>query len=225
MSFVSIIMSNKFISVVADGRATNLDGDINYENVFKIKEFGTKKFVVCTGSMSLMNEIFDKVVHYDDLEVCATNIYEFINQEEYLNFPSSSSVVIGGINKNDEVELFSINNHKEKKEDRFIKVNNNQDDYCEFLILFPDVSKEFEKSIMPTLLNMLKYRENELKQVNEILTVEDIREIQIELNSYVADNDNTVNKNTLTCLIKKSSSEESLDFEGFLKLLSEKQNI
>lgn len=216
MSFVSIVMSNKFISVVADGRATNPDGDILYEDIFKIKEFGTKKFVVCTGSMSLMNEVFDKVVHYHDLEVCATNIYEFINQEEYLNFPSSSSVVIGGINKNDEVELFSINNHKEN---RFIKVNNNQEEYCEFLILFPDVNKEFEKSILPTLLNMLKYRENELKQVNENLSVEDIREIQIELNSYIADNYNTVNKNTLTCLINKSSSEESLDFEEYFKPL------
>lgn len=215
MSFVSVVMLNDFISVVADGQATNSDGSIHAEDIVKITGFGTNKFATCTGSLFLLNKVFDKVIHYDDLEVCATDIHKFINQEEYIEF--TSSVVIGGINKNDQVEFFYINNHDDEQ---FIRKTSNKEDYCERIFLCPDVDLEFEETLMPTFDTMLQAHIDTLNEGNQILLPEDIEDVQIQLNEYVAENVNTVNKNITSFFIKKPKPSQFGDFQEFLDHLS-----
>ena len=218
MSFVSVAMLDEYISVVADGKLTYLDGSTKSENFEKIKDFGKKNFVACTGSERLILEIFHKVEGYDDLDTCAKEIYGFINQEEYMDSAWEVSVIIAGINKNDEVELFLLNNYKEE---RFIKKNNHEKNYCEFIMLYPNEKQESVEHVTSHFFEMFESLSNELKQVNENLSIEDIRDIQIQLNNYVAVDEHSVNTNVSHRIIRKSDPPQFDDFEAYLNHLSE----
>ncbi|WP_413986449.1 hypothetical protein [Paenibacillus polymyxa] len=187
MSFVSIIVCNDYLSVVADSRAVNtISGEIDNEYEQKIFEIGEYVFIVNTGYISdaaqfLLNSKLDQSVVLNGLLKDEKEIRNWFNTiKDYTNTDSFFEVKFGGLSVENKFQVYTISS----KEDDIIKIN-----YTNSEIGYSFASSPHTPNDLPLKLFAQQYQN--LKEDN----LESVRKLQESINDYIADNDPTVNKN------------------------------
>ena len=191
MSFVSVVAREKFISVMSDGRVVDL-------NTQKVKQEDYKKFI------SIDNNAFVAYTGIKELcEMVATNIEKSIRKglefseilvviriavAQFIQKQHTVMFAFGGINKNNQVEVFSYNSRDESTN--------------HFLPKGDEIAYVF-LSNGSTAESMLEEKFKSILRETGIDSPSSFVQAQKLLNRYVASIDPTVNNNTFRLIIKK----------------------
>ncbi|HDR5270637.1 hypothetical protein E8M24_32055 [Bacillus thuringiensis] len=100
MSLISIIATDKFISFVGDGRATNLDGSIAHENYQKVFKITDKIIIGMAGSAALVEALMPRIKNNPDIDLenaksCAHSLFDILGNGKVDN--KDISLLIGGL--------------------------------------------------------------------------------------------------------------------------------
>ncbi|RFA36236.1 hypothetical protein CAI16_05460 [Virgibacillus dokdonensis] len=191
MSFVSVIASDSFISMVADGRVVQ-DGNSIQENYRKFKQIGLKQFVAFAGAKQICEAVMDQInVEIEkmyELSKVAKEIHSAIYGKSELE-GINILFVVGGVNINGCIEFYTINRVDE--EIRKYKPETPTDRSYAFLhngmIDEGIVGEKFEETYS-------KYGVTSLSKCQRV---------QEELNNKIADLDESVNKITFKLSFRK----------------------
>jgi hypothetical protein len=195
MSFVSIVVCEDFLSVVADRRSTNINTNkIDNEFEQKIHKIGNNVFYSNTGlidpsvefivNSNLNNSIVTNDLLSDESEIRSwyDEVKLFISKEHFFE------IRFGGLSVNNKFEVYLINSI----ENDLQKINYNRGSIAYSLASSSSISNKIPVDYFIKQYNKLRV---------ENLSI--IRNLQESLNDYVADKDDTVNKNkTYFSLVK-----------------------
>ncbi|MGG4481215.1 hypothetical protein [Paenibacillus illinoisensis] len=187
MSFVSVVVCEDFLSVVADGRATNtIVGKIDSEYEQKIHKIGENVFYSNTGfvdpsvefilNSNLKNSIVTNGVLSDESDI--RSWYEEVKVliKKNLFF----EIRFGGLSVNNKFEVYLINS----VENDIQKLNYKKGTIAYSLASSDNLMKKISEEYF-----VKKYTELRVENLSIV------RGIQESLNDYVAEKDETVNKN------------------------------
>lgn len=190
MSFISIIATENFITVVTDGQVTK-DGKAVENNYKKYKKISNNQFIAFGGAKEIC-ETFIKNLDFlgneqYDLQTLATNLSNAIKQIPYETY--RILFVIGGLNARNQIEFYSFSNIPESQD----QYSNPKGDEISYAFLSsPDIDdSHFEKHLIEYL------------SITGFNTPNKCIKAQKMLNSYVETIDNTVNKTTFELVIRK----------------------
>ncbi|MFE6135575.1 hypothetical protein [Bacillus sp. NPDC057893] len=188
MSFVSVVVSEKFITVMSDGmQSIEVDGKfIELSSDYKkFKKISEKQFIAFTGSAEICTNIANKYkFKYEsyNLEEVVLEI-----QQELLQYPRSETknqFIVGGI-QNGKILAYTIKNDGEGP-----KLVDSENGIQLVHMAGNHLQNKVER-------NLIKTFDKYLKQVNYNSII-----AQTMLNNLVADNDPTVNKNVRHLVIE-----------------------
>lgn len=193
MSFVSVIGSEDFITVVSDGlvkdTTTGKELDQRYQKFNRISD---NQFVAFAGNQGVADALKEAIPFINkprDListsEIIHNRLLEVIPVEK-----ARMSVVIGGVSPSGNIEFHSFTNDVGQKIKSYYPTSDGV--LCSFL----QSSEISELDLSPIFINFLG--ETGLNTSNKVLKA------QKKLNNYVAERDSTVNKVTFELVIKKS---------------------
>lgn len=199
MSFVSVTVCNRFLTVMADSRTVKLytNGDIHSiveENKDKIITISDNAFITITGANEDAENFIDKsnlfkeVLKEGKLKETKDLNEWFNNSKKYIITDYHFNIHLGGMDVNDKLLIYDIkSSKKELKKLEYIEDN---------------LSYEFSglKDINNTFIeNTFK----ELCKTNFNGTAESMLNVQAQLNDIIADLNNSVNKNKKYFIIKR----------------------
>ncbi|MFS0855184.1 hypothetical protein [Paenibacillus taichungensis] len=195
MSFVSVVVCEDFLSVVADSRATNtITGEIDNEYEQKIHTIGEKVFYSNTGlvdpfmeftiNSKLINSIVTNGLLRSETEIRSwyKKIQRLIKKDLFFE------VRFGGLSVNNKFDVYLINSI----ENDIQKITYKRDGIAYSLA----GSVQFKKESEDYFITQYKRLRVESPPI--------IRKLQESLNDYVADNDETVNKNKTYFVLEKT---------------------
>ncbi|MGE7874801.1 hypothetical protein [Bacillus paramycoides] len=194
MSFVSIIQTEKFITVVTDGQVTSAtDKTILQKNYKKFKKISPNQYIAFAGSKGWCEILLDLLPFKEqgyDLEGIVPEIKEFISK-----VPSELGrflISIGGANENGQLVIYKLSNHEGTDIERFQATG----DDVSFTFLHNGSAEERLGGDLTEVLIQL-IREIGYNTPNKTIRV------QKRLNDFVANVDDSVNKITFDLTIKQ----------------------
>lgn len=211
MSFVSVIATKEYISVMTDGLAQDYDGKTVDENYVKYRMINDNKIVAATGDVEVIEEFYEEslVMHNCGftLKQMAIKLQELMIKYVEYNEENPISgwnihMVVGGIAEDGELEFYGLSNSNKKVEElqMYEFRDDNDGDYAVFYLVSPYAPSWNE--LTEKLHSIIK------KDTNTFLVSsgEEIVPSQIQLHKYVADVDRTVNDITFSKVINKRRS-------------------
>jgi hypothetical protein len=198
MSLVSIIATEKALSVLSDGRAIK-DGVIVQENFQKFEVLGNGTgFVAITGWKEAGQALIQLAKHWlsqgDSYYVVAQKLQkEVLQRVPYTTFsPNVVNMSIGGLSEG-HIGYFNVSNKYQSEDD--VISHTPTGEQINYSLLSSTVIEQKGIDLSPVLVQCL--------QLKGFQTTEQMKEAQILLNNYVADIDPTVNKSTFHFSVKK----------------------
>jgi hypothetical protein len=198
MSLVSIIATEKALSVLSDGRAIR-DGVIVQENFQKFEVLGNGTgFVAITGWKEAGEALIQLAKHWlsqgDSYQVVAQKLQEEILQRvPYTTIASNIvNMSIGGLSE-EQIGYFNVSNKYRSVED--VISHTPTGEQGTYSLLSSTVIEQKGIDLSPVFAQCL--------QLKGFRTAEEMKEAQILLNNYVADIDYTVNKTTFHFSVEK----------------------
>ncbi|OAK72694.1 hypothetical protein [Lederbergia galactosidilytica] len=190
MSFVSVIATKKFITVMSDGLAINTEtGEEIDQRYKKFHRISKKQFIAFAGNSGLAEEAV-RIVGYNNEERDLASIAVSIREQLIKKVPpniASCQLILGGLEKRKFV-IYSFNNDPNRE-----------------LLFQEPIGDDPVYSFLSDSSNGL----NLDKEINKIYpkygfnTPTKTLKIQKELNNVVADVDPSVNKITFNLTIRK----------------------
>ncbi|MED2737172.1 hypothetical protein [Bacillus toyonensis] len=211
MSFVSVIATKEYISVMTDGLAQDYDGKTVEENYVKYRMINDNKIVAATGDSEVIEDFYKEslVMHNCGftLKQMAIKLQELMI--EYIKYNEDDPIsgwnihmVVGGIAEDGELEFYGLSNSYKKLEElqMYEFRDENDGDYALFYLVSPYAPNGDE--LTEALHSIIK------KNTNTFLVSsgEQIVPSQKELHKYVAGIDRTVNDITFSKVINKRQS-------------------
>jgi hypothetical protein len=198
LSFVSIVSTEKFISVMSDGLVTNISPNKDVirleEDYQKFIRISPKQFIAFTGSKDIFEQIKNetpyKTERYDLKELA--NIF-YKKSRAVPENEGRVMIGVGGIGQDDCIEFYTLTNSQEDLLKSFKPIND------EISYAFLESSYIDEKKHSEINIEFIK-----LLKKNGVNTVNKILRTQKELNMFVEAFDPSVNKRTFELYIKKS---------------------
>ncbi|MNW37055.1 hypothetical protein D3C74_140860 [compost metagenome] len=190
MSFVSIVMSNDFLTIMSDGRVSGLEYEIEDFQKFVCSNDG-KSFVAFSGDRTGCEIISQEVLKSFQLGIpyktISKELIEFIDRN--FGYNVVIKIAFGGIGEHGEIEVYNYD--YPSKEETYFHPSEREIDYI-FLCNVP-------KTLRPEVANKFGELLNETGKDSP----SSIIQAQKLLNNYVSSFDNTVNKKTFRAVIKK----------------------
>lgn len=189
MSFISITLSENFLTIVSDGRSTELKsdgtlGEVTDENAIKLSLLSDTSFFCLVGSSE------DAIIYLSD-----SKLYELLDEKGLLIEDALGkwfednihlikglkfSVSFGGITSSNKLKVFSIDSEiKVLQELTYKKDRMGYSLFCSRNVSNNHIDKVF----------------NEILDEYPLLNMDNVLESQYRLNDIVADIDKSVNKN------------------------------
>ncbi|UNP78981.1 hypothetical protein MN033_12970 [Bacillus nitratireducens] len=212
MSFVSVIATKEYISVMTDGQTQTYDGEIVQEDYVKYRMINDKRIVAATGDVEVTEQFFGESLAMHNygfnLKQMAMKLQELMI--EYVEYdeddPMSGwniNMIVGGIAEDGELELYVLSNAYKSVEEMQMREFRNfrDDDYVEAYLLSP---------YAPSLDKLTKTLFSAVQKNGATLFVnngEKIVSSQEELHNYVASIDRSVNDNTFSKVINKRANQ------------------
>ncbi|OOR57485.1 hypothetical protein BGP34_13470 [Bacillus mycoides] len=194
MSFVSVIQTEKFITVVTDGQVTsNTDKTIIQKDFKKFKKISPKQYIAFAGSKGhceILLELFPYKEEGYLLGQLAMEIKGAISK-----LPSEIGRVllsIGGLNENSHLVMYKVSNHEGTEIEEYKATGDN----LNYMFLHNGSAEEKLSGDLEKIL-LDNIRSIGYNTANKALRV------QKQLNNDVADVDDSVNKITFNLTIKK----------------------
>ncbi|MFD5259277.1 hypothetical protein ACFWJC_00120 [Bacillus wiedmannii] len=189
MSFISVMLTKDFISVMADGMVSKQeDGKITElkSDYKKFKKISKYQFITFTGAVRIFGNIVSKYTYKEDpydLEIVANEIKQLLLQEIRDN-KLAGQVVVGGI-QNGDIVAYTI--MSDNQINGFYKPIGSE---LAHLHLTSDyINPKIKENVHNIFIDFCKRTNN-------------IEESQILLNKVVADNNPTVNNEVQRLLIE-----------------------
>ncbi|EEK58811.1 hypothetical protein ICM_01397 [Bacillus cereus BAG1X2-3] len=189
MSFLSVVLTKDFISVMADGMVSKLEDDKLTElksDYKKFKKISQYQFVTFTGAVRIFENIIRKYSYKEspyDLEIVANEIKQLLLQEIRDN-KLAGQVVVGGIQSGD-IIAYAITS--DNQINRLYKPTGSE--LAQLYLTSEYIDPKIKEDIPSLFIDFCKKTNN-------------IEESQILLNRIVADNDPTVNNEIQRLLIE-----------------------
>lgn len=189
MSFLSVVLTKDFISVMADGMVSKLEDDKLTElksDYKKFKKISQYQFVTFTGALRIFENIIRKYSYKEspyDLEIVANEIKQLLLQEIRDN-KLVGQVVVGGIQSGD-IIAYAITS--DNQINRLYKPTGSE--LAQLYLTSEYIDPKIKEDIPSLFIDFCKKTNN-------------IEESQILLNRIVADNDPTVNNEIQRLLIE-----------------------
>lgn len=198
MSFISVVVCNNFITVMADSRASEIytNGDVHRvldENFIKIKPLNDNVFVVVSGIVEDAQSFMDKSnlneIILDDGKLRGKEELEswFSDVSKYVVTIQRFRIQFGGLTKDNKLKVFSIDSEAKKLEE--IVYEENKLGYSLSRLNNLDVNY-----IRDTFIELCNNYDG---------TAESMLRVQGTLNDIMADHNNSVNKNKKHFIIKR----------------------
>ncbi|MFW5437105.1 hypothetical protein [Paenibacillus apiarius] len=192
MSFVSVVATEHFVTVMSDGRVKNMEtGEILEEDYVKFhKSSDGKQFVAYAGNKQLCEILSKKILQYLEDGCEYDNLILILNTTIYDTFKDQFGVMFafGGINKDKQIEVYAYGNKKQGVL-KFKPENGN----LAYTFLFHGKISDGELD---------EKFDGLIKEIGRD-TPSKIIQSQKLLNSYVSEQDDTVNNNTFRMIIKR----------------------
>lgn len=191
MSFVSIIASPNFITVMSDGQVTR-DGVVIKDDYPKFKKISPKQFIAYTGVKEYCEEIVNQVPYTPKMY----NLADITNQIERVVIDPNLvkhklHFGIGGVDVNEDVVFYTVENQKERIVNYFKPKN------------IDDINYAFFESGHANIQINLSIKLIEYLRTTGFNTPSKCLKAQKLLNDFVASKDETVNNKTFYLSIKK----------------------
>lgn len=198
MSFVSVVVTKNFISVMSDGRV-NHEGEIIQEDYNKIRKLGNgNAFITITG---------DRYLGEQAIKVTEKHYYEGISLDEIsiglqtvltrdIPFPDYPllNISIGGFSVG-RLEVFTLSNQNTST-DEIVRYSPENEDIN--LITFDSFELKEQHDFKEKFIGFLSNTNPSISFKTRV------KQSQRRLNKYVASNDESVNTKIFHLLIKKS---------------------
>jgi hypothetical protein len=185
VTFISVVARKSFITLMTDGRVSWSSAEVDQENFKKFKKVSNDQFIAFSGHKELCENVVNQIEYTHlcyNLYDLSTLIYDAINGDGY-HKQFHLFFVIGGIDVNNEISLYVIDNHKN------------------FLLFKPTDENDLKYTF--TNHPQLDQKFNELLDETGSDTAMDCIKAQKLLNDIVANIDDTVNTNTFELSIEK----------------------
>ncbi|HDR4884568.1 TPA: hypothetical protein QCV70_002787 [Bacillus cereus] len=202
MSFVSVVVTARFISVMSDGRVQH-NGEIVQEDYTKFGVLGDgKAFISITGSRSSgerIIELADKFYKEDEpLAGVAFGLQKVLTRD--IPYPSHDLLNIGiGGNSEGKIILYTLSNRYTSLED--IKAYSPATGYMDFVRFGTEELQDKLNSQNVNLRDKFTGYLSQNTSVNEFKVK--IQQAQKQVNDFVATLDPSVNTTTFQLLIEK----------------------
>lgn len=194
MSFVSVIQTEKFITVVTDGQVTSTsDKTILQKNYKKFKKISPNQYIAFAGSKGLCEMLLEFLPFKEQgyvLEQIVPEIKEFISK-----IPSQLGrllISVGGVNEKEQLVIYKLSNHEGTDIEKFQATG----DDISFTFLHNGSAEENLGGDLTEVLIQL------IREIGYNTSNKTIR-VQKRLNDYVADVDDSVNKIAFDLTIRK----------------------
>lgn len=196
MSFVSIVVSSEFVTVMSDGRVSGENNTVLEENYKKFKKISPKQFIAYVGSRAICEHIVEQIEYIDEqiynLYDTAIKIKEVISGEQLRSI--NSYFAIGGLDLDGQFRIYVISNLP--KEEIEIIQNVSKDGLTYKLLTSPfiveRINREEMEQIFITFLRKTGFN-----------TPDKCLQAQKLLSHFIADIDTSVNKHSFSLTIKK----------------------
>ncbi|MEK3821355.1 hypothetical protein MKY20_19980 [Cytobacillus sp. FSL W8-0315] len=193
MSFVSIISRKNFITVMSDGQVTNHEGQPIQSDFQKFKQISPHQFIAFAGAKEICEQFINQVEYTAgsyNLNDIANQINQIANEERFNQF--RLFFAIGGIELDGDITLYVVE-HGGTRDFRVQRPINED-----------DINYAFLNSEMIDRVNMNE-KLIECLRITGFETPEECLYSQKLLNDFVESIDSTVNNQTFTLIIRKSS--------------------
>ncbi|WP_410770963.1 hypothetical protein [Fontibacillus sp. BL9] len=201
MSFVSVVGSKSFLTVMCDGRVVGLEDEVLEEDYQKFVRIGKKSFIAYAGTRHICESIANNFKHYEGEKEDYTFWLEKIklilaqNQVALKQSGYKAILAFGGINLNGEIEFYAISSITLEFQRYFPQADNLS---YTFLLNSEDFEDELGNGRLVEKLT-------EFLGQTGYSTPSQVIQSQRLLNNYVADIDKVyVNKNTSRLVIKNA---------------------
>lgn len=196
MSFVSIIQTEKFITVVTDGQVTGNNGRILQKDYKKYRKIAPKQYIAFAGRKDYCERLLEYVPFKEQgycLEQAAQEILSIISHVPIEE--GKILISIGGLNENSQLVMYKVSNQKEAAIEE-LKVTGEGN--LSYMFLCADADS-LESSLGVDLENLIKHLLNQtgFNTSNKTLRA------QKALNNFVEKVDDSVNKITFDLTIKQ----------------------
>ncbi|MGX5574892.1 hypothetical protein ACWKTS_26660 [Bacillus toyonensis] len=193
MSFVSVIQTEKFLTVVSDGQVTNeSDKTIIQKDYKKFKKISPNQYIAFAGSKGWCELLLEDLPFKEkghNLEQIVSGMKESISK---LPFELGKSLLsVGGVNEDEKLVIYKLSNQEDTEIDR---VQASGDGISYALLYNGSMEERVGRSLEKVLLEYI--REIGYNTPNKAIR------IQRKLNNYIADVDDSVNKITFNLMIK-----------------------
>ncbi|MCG3089142.1 hypothetical protein [Sporosarcina cyprini] len=190
MSFVSVIATNSYITVVSDGKVTGRDGETLETDYQKSRKISDKQFIAVTGDRDMADQIFGIATYkeepYNLLNASIDLRKKLINAMR--NQPRVVLVVIGGVNEWGKIVYYYFTSKPEQQMIRGLPGDKHEKGFLS------------SDKVNP---NKIEEKFDEFIDSVGIKTPHESLEVQRKLNDFVAGIDETVNENKFELIIEK----------------------
>lgn len=198
MSFVSIIATEKVLSVMSDGRVNN-EGIVLQEDYQKFTVLGDNEgFVAITGAKEAGEKAIEFVKHFHQegysYLVAAQEVQKVLIRDiPHSVYPHLTlNMAIGGL-VNGQIEFHTLSNKNESVQDILSFVPKGDD--ISYAKLESTEITRLGIDLTPVLIELLRQK--------GFATIKQLKEVQSLLNDYVAKVDKTVNTTTFHFSVEK----------------------
>ncbi|MGN5650877.1 hypothetical protein [Bacillus sp. Brlt_9] len=208
MSFVSVIATKEYLSVMTDGQAQQYDGEIVQKDYIKYRMISDKLIVAATGDVEIIDKFYEEsFAMYEfglNIKQMALKLQELMiefveyNEEDPL-LGYCINMLVGGVAEDGELEYYILSNSYQSMEELVMYDFRDEDagDFAASYLVSPYAPSS--KELSDTLYSAVK-KNGDTFLVNY---GENIISAQKELHKYVASVDSTVNDITFSKVINK----------------------
>ncbi|OKP91312.1 hypothetical protein [Paenibacillus sp. P32E] len=200
MSFISVVATEKFVTIMADGRVVNMDsGEIIEENFIKYLQVNEKAFIAFTGTKdtgeAMAETIARRIIEGEDFaKIHQILIGTIESLKEIITDSRPVSIAFGGFNKEGEAELRSY----ASKSKQTLQFKPKGHEFATTLMTGANSSLD-EKDLHVVFEGFMR----EAMHGNIDPSPSQIIQAQKLMNKYVSERDYTVNNITSRLVLKK----------------------
>lgn len=200
MSFVSVVATEKFVTIMSDGRVVNMDtGDLVEENFQKYVKVNEKAFVAFSGTKDTGEIIARKIaesIHEGEefVKIHQILVMTIEGMRELITDDRPVSIVFGGFNSKGEAEVLSY----ASKSKQSLHYKPKGDEFATIFLTGARSSLTQEE-----IYNVFEGFMKDTIQGDSNPSPTLIIQSQKLMNNYIADRDDTVNKTTFRLVLKK----------------------
>lgn len=188
MSFVTMVISKKFITVMSDGRVSGKNHKVLEENYKKFKKISPTQFIAYVGSRAASEVIVNQIEYVDkqiyNMQDLTFKMKEAVSAEQFHSI--NVHFAIGGIDLDGQLRIYSISNLNKGVD----IIQNESDDVIKYKFLpSPHIFETMKKEEMEE--HFIQYlRKTGFNTPNKCLRAQKL------LSDFLSETDRSVNKST-----------------------------